>query len=102
MIWVPVLVGSAVCYALKALGFVVPQRFLEQPRVAALVGMFPVALLAALLAVVTLGDGQSLALDARVAAVFAAGVALTLRAPFLVVVLVGAGTAALLRAIGLG
>ena len=74
MIWVAVLVGSAVCYALKALGFVVPQRFLEQPRVAALVGMFPVALLAALLAVVTLGDGQSLALDARVAAVFAAGV----------------------------
>lgn len=102
MIWVAVLAGSAVCYALKALGFVVPQRFLEDPRVAALVAMFPVALLAALLAVVTVGDGQALAVDARVAAVLAAGVALVLRAPFLVVVLVGAGTAALLRAAGLG
>lgn len=102
MIWAAVLVGSAVCYALKALGFVVPQRMLDQPQVAALVGMFPVALLAALLAVVTLGDGQALVLDARFAAVLAAGVALALRAPFLVVVLVGAGTAALLRAVGLG
>lgn len=102
MIWLAVLAGSAVCYALKALGFVIPQRVLEQPKVAALVGMFPVALLAALLAVVTLADGQSLVLDARVAAVLAAGIALALRAPFLVVVLVGAGTAALLRAVGLG
>lgn len=102
MIWLAVLAGSAVCYALKALGFVIPQRVLEQPKVAALVGMFPVALLAALLAVVTLADGQSLVLDARIAAVLAAGIALALRAPFLVVVLVGAGTAALLRAVGLG
>lgn len=102
MIWVAVLGGSAVCYALKALGFVVPERILERPVVAALVGMFPVALLAALLAVVTVGDGMSVVLDARVAAVAAAAVALLMRAPFLVVVLVGAGTAAVLRAFGVG
>jgi uncharacterized membrane protein len=102
MIWFAVLVGSATCYALKALGFVVPQRMLEEPRVAALVGMVPVALLSALLAVVTVADGTALVLDARVAAVLAAAVALALRAPFLVVVVVGAGTAALLRAAGLG
>lgn len=102
MIWVAVLAGSAVCYALKALGFVVPQEWLQRPQVAALVGMFPVALLAALLAVVTLADGMSLVLDARLAAVGAAAIALWLRAPFLVVVLVGAGTAAGLRAFGVG
>ena len=39
-------------------------------------------------------------IDARVAAVAAAAVALTLRAPFLVVVVVGAATAAIIRALG--
>jgi branched-subunit amino acid transport protein len=102
MIWVAVLAGSAVCFALKALGFVVPQRVLDNPVVARLVPLFPVALLAALLAVVTLADGQAVRLDARLAAVAAAAVALVLRAPFLIVVVVGAATAAGLRAIGLG
>ncbi len=102
MIWVTVLAGSAVCFALKALGFVVPQRVLDNPVVARLVAMFPVALLAALLAVVTVGDGPAIVADARLAAVAAAAVALMLRAPFLVVVLVGAATAAGLRALGLG
>lgn len=102
MIWVAVIAGSALCFGLKALGYVVPQSLLERPRVAALVAMFPVALLAALLAVVTMADGMTVVIDARFAAVCAAAVALLLRAPFLVVVLVGAGTAALLRAFGLG
>ena len=102
MIWVAVLAGSAVCFALKALGYVVPRSLLDNPTVALLVTMFPVALLSALLAVVTVGDGMAIVLDARVAAVAAAAVALTLRAPFLVVVLVGALTAAVLRAFGLG
>ena len=102
MIWVAVLAGSAVCFGLKALGFVVPQRLLDDPMVARLVAMFPVALLAALLAVVTLGDGRAVVVDARVAAVAAAAVALVLRAPFLVVVFVGAATSAGLRAAGLG
>ena len=62
--------------------------------------MFPVALLAALLAVVTLGDGMAITFDARVAAVMAAAIALALRAPFLVVVVVGAATAAVIRALG--
>lgn len=94
------LLGSAACYALKALGFVVPQHYLEKPLVAQLVAMFPVALLSALLAVVTVGQGMAVVVDARLAAVAAAAVALSLRAPFLVVVLVGAATAALIRALG--
>ncbi|MCU0277268.1 MAG: AzlD domain-containing protein [Candidatus Nanopelagicales bacterium] len=97
MMWAAVLLGSAACYLLKALGFVVPERYLDKPVVAALVAMFPVALLSALLAVVTVGDGMSVVVDARLAAVAAAAVALTLRAPFLVVVVVGAATAALIR-----
>jgi uncharacterized membrane protein len=100
MIWAAVLLGSAACYALKALGYVVPERVLDTPLVAQLVAMFPVALLSALLAVVTLADGMTITLDARVAAVAAAAVALALRAPFLIVVLVGAATAAVIRAVG--
>ncbi len=100
MMWATVLLASAACYALKALGFVVPERFLDKPMVSQLVAMVPVALLSALLAVVTLGSGTAISIDARVAAVMAAGVALSLRAPFLVVVVVGAATAALIRALG--
>lgn len=99
MIWAAIIGGSLLCFLLKALGFVVPERFLQRPLVTQLVGMFPVALLAALLAVVTVADGMSIAIDARVAAVAAAAVALALRAPFLVVVFVGAATAAVLRAL---
>ena len=99
MIWVAVLVGSAIAYALKALGFVVPERLLDRPIVAQLVAMFPVALLAALLGVVTFGEQMAVVIDARFAAVLAAGIALLLRAPFLVVVVVGAATAGLIRAI---
>ena len=100
MIWAAVLLGSAACYALKALGYVVPERVLDKPVVAQLVGMFPVALLAALLAVVTLADGMAVVVDARVAAVAAGAVAVMLRGPFLVVGVVGAATAAVIRALG--
>ncbi|MBK9434242.1 MAG: AzlD domain-containing protein [Actinobacteria bacterium] len=97
VIWAAVLIGSAVAYTLKALGFVVPERMLDKPLVAQLVAMFPIALLSALLAVVTVADGMAVVIDARVAAVAAAAVALMLRAPFLVVVVVGAATAAFIR-----
>jgi branched-subunit amino acid transport protein len=97
VIWAAVLIGSAVAYALKALGFVVPERMLDKPLVVQLVAMFPIALLSALLAVLTVADGMAVVIDARVAAVAAAAVALMLRAPFLVVVVVGAATAAFIR-----
>jgi hypothetical protein len=63
----------------------------------------PIALLAALVGVQTLtGEAGALVLDARLAAVGVALVALALRAPFIVVVLLAAGVAALLRGLGLG
>jgi hypothetical protein len=61
-----------------------------------------VALLGALVAVQTFAVGQALVIDARLAGLAAAVVALLLKAPFLVVVVVAAVTAALLRATGLG
>ena len=59
--------------------------------------LLPIAMLSALVAVQTFGSGQSLVIDARLAGVAVAVVALVLRAPFLAVVLAAAITAALLR-----
>ena len=97
VLWVAVLAGSAGCYAIKLAGLSVPDRILEHPRMQRVAAMLPVALLAALVAVQTLADGSRLVIDARVAGVAVAIVAVRLRAPFLVVVLAATLTTALLR-----
>ncbi|HSP38188.1 MAG TPA: AzlD domain-containing protein [Frankiaceae bacterium] len=99
MIWLAVLGAAFGCYLLKLGGLLVPARVLRQPTVQRVAEQLPVALLMALVAVGTLADGRSLVLDARVAGLAAAVVALFLRAPFLVVVVVAAGTTALVRLI---
>lgn len=95
--WTAVLVAAFSCGALKALGYLVPQRWLEAPRPSRIADLLTVALLAALVAVQTLGSGQSIVVDARVPALFVAAGLLLLRAPFLVVVAGAALVAALLR-----
>jgi uncharacterized membrane protein len=97
MIWTAVLVTAGGCYLLKLLGLSVPERVLEHPVVSRVADLIPVALLAALVAVQTLADGTRLAVDARLAGLAVAAVALLLRLPFLVVVVLGAATAAGLR-----
>ena len=90
MIWVAVLAGSLGCYVEKLLGYALPRSVLERESVRRVSGLLPVAMLAALVAVQTFADGQDLVIDARVAGLAAAVIALVLRAPFLVVVLVAA------------
>lgn len=101
MTWIAIGGCGLACYLLKLAGLSVPARVLERPLVQRIADLLPVALLAALIAVQVLarGDGsdQALVLDARLAGLGAAVVALLLRAPFLVVVLVSALAAALLR-----
>lgn len=97
MIWAGVVVASAACYGLKLAGLSLPRRWLQDPRLQRTVPMIPVALLAALVATQTFATGRHLVLDARAAALGVAAIAVVLRAPFLVVVAVGAATAALLR-----
>src|SRR5438477_499817 len=99
MIWTGVLVASAACYGLKLAGLSLPQRWLQNTRVQRTVPLIPVALLAALVATQTFSTGQHLVLDVRAAALGVALIAVLLRAPFLVVVVAGAATAALLRLI---
>jgi hypothetical protein len=98
--WAAILVSAAGCYLLKVLGMLVPERWLEHPVVGRVAAALPVVLLAALAAVQTVATGTRLEVDARLAGVAAAVVALVLRAPFLVVVGAAAGTAALVRVAG--
>ncbi len=101
MIWFAVIAGSLGAYVEKLIGYLLPSSVLKREGVRRIAGLLPVALLAALVAVQTFADGQSLVIDARLAGLAAAVIALVLRAPFLVVVLVAAVTAAVLRAAGL-
>jgi hypothetical protein len=101
--WIAVLVTAACCYALKLAGLTVPQRVLARPRAQRFATLVPVALLAALIAVQAFGRGRTLVIDpAPLAGLGAAVVALVLRAPFLVVIVAAAATAAALRALGAG
>ncbi|MGV8965389.1 MAG: AzlD domain-containing protein [Cellulomonas sp.] len=101
MTWLAILAASAVVFALKLVGHLVPTHWLADPRVARTASLVTVALLAALVAVQTLTSGYHVVLDARVPALVVAAVALALRAPFIVVVVAAAVTAAVLRALGL-
>ncbi len=97
MMWAAIAVTAVGCYLLKLAGLSVPGHVLEKPVVERIADLLPVALLAALIAVQVLATGPELVLDARVAGLLAAMAALLLRAPFIVVVLVAALTAALIR-----
>lgn len=94
------LVLSVITYGLKAVGPVLlgGDRRLS-PRLQRVTGLLPVPLLAALVATSTFVDGRSWVLDARVAGLAAAAVALWRRLPFVVVVLVAAAATAAVRAV---
>lgn len=97
MTWTVLLLACAGCYLLKLAGMAVPARLLDHPVVERVADRIPVALLAALVAVQVFAAGTTLVVDARLAALGFAVVALLLRAPFLVVVFGAALVAALLR-----
>lgn len=96
------LLACAAAYAIKLAGYLVPPRWLENARMTRVAGTLTIGLLASLTAMNTFGSGAGLALDARLGALLVAGVALWLRAPFLLVVVAGAAAAALLRWMGVG
>jgi branched-subunit amino acid transport protein len=96
--WPAILALAAASYALKAVGAVlVGDREIRAP-VRALLDLAPVPLLAALILTQTLSTAGAYAIDARLPALGVAGLLVWRRAPFLVVVLAAAATAALLRA----
>jgi hypothetical protein len=98
-VWVVVVVVGLATMALKAVGPLLlggrqlPTRFL------AVVGLLAPALLAALVVTQTVGAGDGLVVDERLAGVAAGAGALALRMPLLAVVIVAAAVTAAARAV---
>lgn len=101
-VWGWLVAATAICFAFKVAGQVVPAQVLRNPRFAQVAGIVTVGLLAAMVMVQSFDGGGVLVLDARLAALAVAAVALLLRAPFIAVVLLGAAAAAAVRALGWG
>ncbi len=99
MIWAAILGASLGCFLLKLAGWSLPARWLEQERLQRAAVLLPVPLLAALVVVQAFGGDRALVLDARAAGLAVALGLVLLRAPFLVIVLAAAATAAALRAL---
>jgi hypothetical protein len=96
-IWLAVAVVGAASILLRGVGpLALGGRALPE-RAMALVGLLAPALLAALVATQVLADGRRLVLDERALGLVAAGIALLLRAPVLVVIAAAAGATAAAR-----
>jgi hypothetical protein len=101
-LWAWVLLAAATAYALKLVGYLLPQSLLDKPAVHHLAGALTVGLLASLTILNTVGGrGYSIVLDSRLLALGAGAVALKLKAPYIVVVITGALAAAIGRRVGL-
>ena len=97
MLWLTVLAACAGCFLLKLAGWSVPRRWLDRPRLQRAAVLLPVPLLAALVVVQAFAGERALVLDARAAGLAVGGALVLARAPFLLVVVAAAGTAAAVR-----
>ena len=95
--WEAVIAVGAGTVLLKAVGPVAVSGRRLPDRVTELLEMVAPAILAALVVTETFASGRSLVVDARLAGVAAGIVAVALRAPLWVVVVVGALATALVR-----
>lgn len=100
-LWFWILAACVLAFLTKLLGYVVPRKWLTNPRIARVAGTLTIGLLASLTMANAVATGQTVSLDSRVGALIVAAIALWLKAPFLVVVIAGAAAAAGLRLLGL-
>ncbi len=99
MSWTVLLALAAGTYALKAVGPLVLGDREPSPRTARVLALLAVPLLAALIVVQTVGDGEEIVIDARLPALGVAALCVWRRAPFIVTVVAAAAVAAGLRAL---
>jgi hypothetical protein len=98
-VWITIAGLTVATAAIKAAGpLIVGDRALPE-RAGAVIVLLAPALLTALILTDTFARGRDLTIDARAAGLACAGVAVALRAPLLVTVLVAAAGAAAVRAI---
>lgn len=96
-LWGFILLACAATYLTKLAGYAVSARWLQNPRMTRVAGAITVALLASLTVMNTFAAGTALVIDTRLASLAAVALALWLRLPFLLVVVLGAVAAGLVR-----
>ncbi|MCB0956208.1 MAG: AzlD domain-containing protein [Ilumatobacter sp.] len=99
MTWAFVFALAATAYAFKVLGLVVVGDRRLPSVLDRCLGLIPAAMVAAIVVKDTFSVGQSLVLDARAAGVGAAAIAAWRKAPLILVVVIGAGVTAAVRAV---
>ena len=97
--WLVVGLVGAGTIAIKAIGPVLLGGRPLPERLSSVIELLAPALLGALVAVQTLGNGQALAVDERVLGVAVAAIAISRKAPLLLVVILATVTTAFARAV---
>jgi len=92
--------AAAGCFGMRLAGLCAPAPVFERRHLRRAADLMPVALLTALIAIETVGQGRQMVLDARLAGLAAAALAVRARWPFLAVVAISAAVTAGLRLAG--
>lgn len=95
-LWISVLGTGATAFGLKYLGHSIPEKYLTNPRMLRINTLIPIALLSALVGVQTITEKGKWIIDQRLAGVAVALIALSLKAPYFVVVISAAITSAVI------
>jgi branched chain amino acid efflux pump len=99
-LWVAIVAVTLANVAIKAAGPILAGGRELRPRVNAVIALLTPALLAALVVTETFGEDGHLALDERILGVGVAAIAIALRAPVLLAVVLAALVTALARLLG--
>jgi branched-subunit amino acid transport protein len=95
-LWISVLGTGVIAFGLKYLGHSIPEKYLTNPRMLRINTLIPIALLSALVGVQTITEKGKWIIDQRLAGVAVALIALSLKAPYFVVVISAAITSAVI------
>lgn len=95
-LWLGVIGTSLIAFLLKYLGHSIPEKYVSNPGALRINTLIPIALLSALVGVQTVTEKGQWVIDQRLAGVAVALIALSLKAPYFVVVISAAITSAAL------
>jgi hypothetical protein len=93
--WIVLAATCTLCFAIKLLGYLVPEPWLSNPRLQRINALIPISLLSALVVAQGVVVKTHLVIDHRLAGLAVALAALFAKAPFPFVVVVAAATSAL-------
>jgi hypothetical protein len=94
--WLVLGATSVLCFAIKVLGYFIPEAWLAHPRLQRVNALVPISLLSALVMAEGLVDKTRVVIDHRVGGLLVALALLFAKAPFPVVVVSAAVTSALI------